>query len=291
MVGDRGDLESEGDHGVHQEARRAGSLEARSYAHPLAPDPSVSETHPTAYVDPDARLGANVHVGPFAVVESGVRIGAGSHVGPHVVLHRGSQLGENVRVDSHAEVGKQPLRAARSATTADAVLPPAQISAGCLIGTGAVLYAGCVVGPRVLVADYATIRERVSVGDETIIGRGVAVENDCTIGARCKLETNAYVAAFSTVEDDVFIAPGVLTSNDNFMGRTEERKKHFRGAILRRGARLGVGAVILPGREVNAEAVVAAGAVLTRDAEAGRVHLGVPAQALRDVPPEQRLDA
>lgn len=244
---------------------------------------------PTAQVDPSAEIGTGTEIGHFAVVGPGVRIGVRCRIGHHVVLHAETVLGEGVRVDDHAVVGKLPLRAARSQTTSAAPLPPAEVGDGSLIGTGAVLYRGCRIGKGVLVADYATVRERVVVGDETIVGRGVAIENDSAVGARVKLETNAYVTAFSTIEDDVFVAPGVLTSNDNFMGRTEERKKHFGGPTVRRGARLGVGAVLLPGKEVPEEAVVAAGAVLTRDAEGGRVHVGVPARAVRPVPPEQRL--
>jgi UDP-3-O-[3-hydroxymyristoyl] glucosamine N-acyltransferase len=244
---------------------------------------------PTAQVHPTARLGGAVSVGHFCVIEAGVTVGDGARIGHHVVLHTGSHLGAGVRVDDHAVVGKQPMRAARSATTRPDPPPPAEVGAGSLIGTGAVLYAGCRIGCRALVADHATVRERVTIGDETIVGRGVAIENDCAVGARCKLETNAYVTAFSTVEDDVFVAPGVLTSNDNFMGRTEERREHFGGPTVRRGARLGVGAVLLPGKEVAEEAVIAAGAVLTRDAEAGQVHVGVPARVARPVPPEQRL--
>lgn len=245
---------------------------------------------PTAVVHPNARLGAGVAVGHFCVIEDGVAVGDRARIGHHVVLHAGSRLGASVRVDDHAVIGKQPMRAARSATTRAEPLSPAEVGEGSLVGTGAVLYAGCRIGRHALVADYATVRERVTVGDETIVGRGVAVENDCTVGTRCKLETNAYVAAFSTIEDDVFVAPGVLTSNDRFMGRTEARKRHFGGPTVRRGARLGVGAVLLPGKEVAEEAVVAAGAVLTRDAEAGQVHIGVPARAVRAVPPEQRLE-
>ncbi len=244
---------------------------------------------PTAQIDPSARVAADAQIGHFAVVSAGVEIGTGARVGHHAVIHADSAIGAGVRVDDHAVIGKLPMRAALSAITTDAPLPPATVAQDCIIGTGAVLYRGCDIAPRVLIADYATVRERVSVGTETIIGRGVAIESDTTIGARCKLETNAYITAFSIVEDDVFVAPGVLTSNDNFMGRTEERKKHFRGPRIRRGARLGVGAVILPGREVPAEAVVAAGAVLTRDADAGQVHLGAPARPVRPVAPEQLL--
>lgn len=245
---------------------------------------------PTAQVHPTARLAEDVVVGHFSVIGPGVSIGAGSQVGHHVVIHEGTTLGAGARVDDHATLGKQPMRAARSATTEVKTQPPALLGEGVIIGTGAVVYAGCRVGARVLIADLATVREEVEIGEATIVGRGVAIENGCAVGARCKLETNAYITAYSTIEDDVFVAPGVLTSNDRFLGRTEERFAHFGGPVVRRGGRLGVGAVLLPGTEVGEEAVVAAGAVLTRDAEAGQVHLGVPARAVRPVPPEQRLD-
>lgn len=251
---------------------------------------SDSRIAPTAQIDPTAALGDDVEIGHFTVVGPDVQIGGGSQIGHHVVLHAGTVLGDGVRVDDHATVGKQPMRAARSATTAHGDQPPAVVGDGCLVGTGAVLYAGCRIAERVLIADLATVREDVTVGAGTIVGRGVAIENKSTVGARCKLETNAYITAYSTIEDDVFVAPGVLTSNDNYIGRTEARFAHFGGPTVRRGARLGVGAVLLPNREVAAEAVVAAGAVLTHDAEAGQIHVGVPARAVRPVPDEQRLD-
>ena len=243
---------------------------------------------PTAQIHPTARVAADAEVGHFSVVGADVTVGPGAVVGHHVVVHDGSQLAAGVRVDDHAVIGKRPMRARRSATTSAAPeLPPAVVGEDAIVGTGAVVYRGATLDPRVLVADFATVRERVSVGEETIVGRGVAIENDTAVGARCKLETNAYLTAYSTVEDDVFVAPGVLTSNDDFLGRTEARKAAFAGPTIRRSARLGVGAVVLPGREVEAEAVVGAGAVLTGPAAGGRVYVGVPARDVRAVAPEQ----
>ncbi|MBT8399902.1 MAG: N-acetyltransferase, partial [Rhodothermia bacterium] len=186
--------------------------------------------------------------------------------------------------------GKQPMKAAYSAVTGTKVHAPATIGDSCLIGANAVVYAGVMIGRGVLVADLASIREEVTVGDFTIVGRGVAIENKCTVGRYCKLETNAYIAAYSVVEDRCFVAPGVLTSNDNFLGRTEERFKHFKGVTVRRGGRLGVGAITLPGVEVRADGVVAAGAVLTRDADENTIYAGVPAARFRSVPEDQLLD-
>lgn len=241
-------------------------------------------------IDASARLGAGTIHGHFCVIGEGVEIGAGCVIGHHVVLHNGVSIGDHVRIDDHAVIGKQPMKAANSAVTNDQVHPPTVIGSRCLVGTGAVIYAGCSLGERVLVADLATIREEVSVGDFTIVGRGAAIENKCTIGRYCKLETNSYITAWSVLEDRVFVAPGVLTSNDNYIGRTEDRFRHFKGVTVRRGGRLGVGSVILPGREIGPDAVVAAGALLTRDAEAATVYAGMPAKPFRRVPDDQKLE-
>jgi serine O-acetyltransferase len=250
---------------------------------------SAPHIAPTAQVDPTALLGDDTVVGHFSVVAAGVRLGAGCRVGHFVVIHDDTVVGDRVRIDDHAVVGKLPMRAVRSATTTEGSLPAAVVGDDAIIGTSAILYRGCELGSRTMVADQATVRERVSVGAETIVGRGVAIESDCSVGARCKLETNAYITAYTVIEDDVFVAPGVLTSNDGFLGRTEERKKHFGGPHIRRGARLAVGAVVLPGREIAEEAVVGAGAVLTHHTDTARVYVGVPARPVRDVPPEQLL--
>jgi len=237
-----------------------------------------------------ARIGPDTKIGEYSVVEDDVVIGNNCQIGHHVVIHSGTRIGDRVRIDDQTSIGKLPMRAANSAVTRETELNPCRIEDGCIIGAGVVLYAGSVIGSNVLVADLASVRENVSIGDRTIIGRGVAVENECDIGRSCKLETNVYITAFSTIEDYVFVAPGVLTSNDNYMGRTQERFKHFKGVTVRRGGRLGVGSVILPGREVEADAVVAAGAVLTKDAPADAVVAGIPAREMKPVPDEQKLD-
>ncbi len=257
---------------------------------PHLQEPVTDTPSNRAHVHPSAQIGSGTALGYGSVVEAGVTIGTGCRIGHHVVIRAGSVIGNEVRVDDGASIGKQPMRAAASAVTSDLEVPPCHIGDGCMVGTHAVIYAGAALGEHVLVADLATIRENVTIGERTIVGRGVAVENFCTIGRRCKIETEAYITAHSVIEDFVFIAPGVLTSNDAFAGRTEERFKHFRGVTIRRGARLGVGATILPGIEIGADAMIAAGALLTRAAEPRMIYMGRPAHAVRPVPKNQLLD-
>ena len=105
-----------------------------------------------------------------------------------------------------------------------------------------------------------------------------------------KIQAEAYITAYSTLEEHVFIAPCVVTTNDNYMGRTEKRHASIKGPTIRRGARIGGGAILCPGVEIGEEAFVGAGAVVTKDVEPRMLVIGNPARVLRAVPEEELLD-
>ncbi|HYM81234.1 MAG TPA: DapH/DapD/GlmU-related protein [Candidatus Limnocylindria bacterium] len=237
-----------------------------------------------------AVLGSGTSLGEYCVVGANVRVGTGCKLGHGVVLHADTVIGNDVRIDDHASLGKLPMKAANSATTKEQELPPLKIGDLCIVGTGVVLYRGAAIDAKVLMADLCTVRENVTIGRGTIVGRGVTVENFCSVGRYCKLESECYITAYSTLEDRVFIAPGVVTSNDNFVGRTTERFKHFKGVTIRKGARVGAGSVLLPGITIEEDGLVAAGSVVTRDVPAGKIVMGQPARTWKDVPVEQRLE-
>ncbi|MEW5923923.1 MAG: DapH/DapD/GlmU-related protein [Candidatus Zixiibacteriota bacterium] len=241
-------------------------------------------------IDKSVKIGDGTTYGQFCVFDKDVTIGNSCRFGNNVVIHAGSRVGDNVRIDDGTVIGKYPMRAANSAVTRDQELPPTMIGSDCIMGTNVVIYRGAEIGRKVLVADLSTVRENVTIGDFTIVGRGVAIENFCKIGRYCKLETNVYITAYSELEDRVFVAPCVATSNDNYVGRTEERFKHFKGVIIKKGGRIGVNATILPGKTIGADGLIAAGALLTSDCPDKKIMAGVPAKQFRDVPDEQLLE-
>jgi acetyltransferase-like isoleucine patch superfamily enzyme len=216
-------------------------------------------------------------------------VAAEPEVHPTAIVYPGTKLGEGVKVLEHAVVGKQPSLSPRS-TAKREDLPPAEIGDGTIVSTGAVVFAGAKVGARVILGDQSCVRERVAVGDDVVIGRGSLVENDTTIGTMTKIQAEAYITAYSTLEDHVFIAPCVVTTNDNFMGRTERRHDLIKGPTIRRGARVGGGAILLPGVEIGEEAFVGAGAVVTRDVEPRMIVVGNPARVMRPVPADELLE-
>jgi acetyltransferase-like isoleucine patch superfamily enzyme len=212
-----------------------------------------------------------------------------AEVHPTATVYEGTVLGDGVRVMENAVVGKQPALGPRS-TAKREPLPPAQIGAGTIVSTGAIVFAGSTIGAGCILGDQSCIRERVEIADDVVVGRGSLVENDTTIGSGTRIQAEAYVTAYSTLEEDVFIAPCVVTTNDDFMGRTERRKELMKGPTIRRGARVGGGAILCPGIEVGEEGFVGAGAVVTKDVPARSVVVGNPARVLREVQQDELLE-
>lgn len=234
-------------------------------------------------------LDETVTIGHFNVIEENVEIGKNVTIGNHVTIYSGAKIGDDVRIADGAVLGKKPTPAKTSTVKLAADIPPLELGDGVTIGSNAVLYSGAKIGSNTLVADLASVRENVTIGDYCIVGRGVTVENYVTIGSRVKIQSNSYITAYTTLEDHVFIAPCVTTTNDNFMGRTEERFDKIKGAHVKRGARVGGASIILPGIVVEEETFVAAGALVTKDTEPKTVVKGLPAKFMKAVDERELL--
>ena len=218
-----------------------------------------------------------------------VTIGADVVFGANVIVFADTVIGDGCFVQDNAVLGKVPSLSPTS-TAKRGELAPLVLGAGCVISTGAVVYRGTTLGPGCILGDYAGVRERCTLGEKVVVGRGSVVENDTTIGDFTKIQTDVYITAYMTIEERCFIAPCVQTTNDNFMGRTEKRHKLIKGATIRRGARVGGGAVLCPAIEIGEEAFIAAGAVVTKNAPARKLLMGVPARVVRDVYEDELLE-
>jgi acetyltransferase-like isoleucine patch superfamily enzyme len=222
------------------------------------------------------------------VLGRGVQIGDGVLFGAHVVVHDGTQIGAGCVIEHGAVLGKSP-RLARSSNAPRAELSPLRIGSRVTVCAGAVLYAGTEIGDEAIIGDQVQVRERATIGTRTVVGRAAGVDNDVRIGDRVKIQSQVYVTAYSVVEDDVFLGPGASTTNDDTMSR-HGPEYTLRGPTIRRAARIGGSAVLVPGVEVGEEAFVAAGAVVTKDVPPRGFVVGVPARQVRDVSDEELLE-
>ncbi|MBG9544695.1 UDP-3-O-(3-hydroxymyristoyl) glucosamine N-acyltransferase [Cytobacillus firmus] len=241
------------------------------------------------FIDPTVQTDSSVKVGYYSVIEKDVKLGKNVIIGNRVTIHEGTVIGDNTTIADGAVVGKPPKPAKTSTVKLSDSIPALEVGEDVTIGANCVIYRGAKIGSSTLIADLASVRENVEIGNYVIVGRGVTVENYVTIGDRTKIQSNSYITAYTTLEEQVFIAPCVTTTNDNFMGRTEERFDKIKGAIVKKGARVGGASIILPGITIEEETFVAAGALVTKNTGAKTLVKGVPAKYVKDVDERELL--
>jgi UDP-2-acetamido-3-amino-2,3-dideoxy-glucuronate N-acetyltransferase len=125
------------------------------------------------------------------------------------------------------------------------------------------------------------------IGDGTRIGSFVEIQRNAVVGNRCKISSHTFICEGVTIEDEVFIGHGVMFTNDRHPRATKEDGALQTDAdwtclptLVKRGASVGSGAVILCGVTIGERALVGAGAVVTKDVPPGAVVAGVPARLL-----------
>ncbi|MBC5636355.1 N-acetyltransferase [Ornithinibacillus hominis] len=224
-----------------------------------------------------AVIGGNVKLGEHVIIEENVRIGDNVVIGNHVVIKSGTRIGDNVTVEDLSVLGKLPASNNKMARKPNLSAPLLEIHDQVTIGCNTVLYSGSVICQGVFIGDLASIRENVKIGEESIVGRNVMVETNTEIGKRVTVQTGTYITADMVIEDEVFIGPCCSTSNDKYMGR---RNYPHKGPIIKKGARIGNNATLLPGIVIGIGGVVGAGAVVTKDVLDYKVVVGNPARAL-----------
>jgi UDP-N-acetylglucosamine acyltransferase len=152
-----------------------------------------SRFHPTAVIDPGARLGPDVQIGPYVVIEADVEVGDGSRILAHAVLKTGLRLGSRVRVHEGAVLGGTPQD---------------------LKYQGAESYVE--VGDDSVIREHATIHRSARPGGSTRIGRGAFlmsgshVAHDCELGDEVILANFSALAGHVRIERRAFISGGVV---------------------------------------------------------------------------------
>lgn len=125
------------------------------------------------------------------------------------------------------------------------------------------------------------------IGPGTRIGAFVEIQKGAAIGSRCKLSSHSFVCEGVVIEDEVFVGHGVMFTNDRYPQAANDDGTAKRdgdwpllATRVERRASIGSNATILPGITIGAGALVAAGAVVTRDVPAGAIVAGVPARVI-----------
>lgn len=204
----------------------------------------------------------------------------------NVILYNEPLIGKNVEIQDFVVIGKDGSRKALRKT---------KIGENSKICTGAIIYNGVKIGKNCLIGDQARIRENCVIGDKTVIGSHACIENNAEIGKYVLIETQAHITAYIKIEDYVFISAHVTTTNDKFMAHPLKFRKGLKGkvelcgGVIKRGARIGAGAEILPGLTIGEEAKIGAGSVVTKDVPPYTIVYKTPARQIRRVDENELL--
>jgi acetyltransferase-like isoleucine patch superfamily enzyme len=140
------------------------------------------------------------------------------------------------------------------------------------------------LGSNVTVGPFTNLYGCV-IADDTRIGPFVEIQRGVVVGARCKLQSHSFVCSGVTIEDEVFVGHGVMFINDKFPAATTDSGMLKTDAdwellpiVVERGATLGSGVIVLGGVRIGRDALIGAGAVVTRDVAPGELVVGVPAR-------------
>lgn len=227
-------------------------------------------------------IGENVSIGAFCVISKNVTIGNNVVIHPGVVVAPGVVLEDEVEVFSGAVLGKEP-KGAGALARKPVFSPTVRIGRGSSVGPHAVIYYDVVIGEQTLIGDGASIREKCSVGDGCIVSRYVTVNYNTSIGNRTKIMDMTHITGNCVIGDDVFISTGVKTVNDNAIGRSGYSDETILGPRIENGAAVGAGATLLPGVVIGQNAIVGAGAVVTKNVAPHTLVMGAPARFVRSL--------
>lgn len=186
---------------------------------------------------------------------------------PHV------RFGEGTIVQPFCVVGIRPAKS--ESENCDTV-----IGAQSLLRSHTVIYAGNVIGAHFQTGHHVMIRESNVIGDDVSVGTGSVIEHHVKIGDRVRIHSQAFIPEYSTLEEECWIGPNVVFTNA-LHPLCPEVKKCMKGPTIRRGAKIGANAVLLPDIVIGENVLIGAGSVVVANVPDNVVVAGNPARVIK----------
>lgn len=227
----------------------------------------------------EIKIGFNTIIMDSCIIEDDVSIGHNCILYPHTQIKKGTEVQDNI------VIGKQPKSLSIS-TFKTAERSNTVIGENSLICTSSIIYAGVHLGEGNILGDGSIIREGSRLGDYVKVGNKSIICFDCQIGNHVSIQMGAIVAEKSEIEDYVFIGPKVSMNLDRFMGRKGNPLDPIK---IRRGAAIGSSCVLLPGVEIGANVLVAAGSIINKSLEGNFVYIGNPLRKFRKIASDELI--
>lgn len=185
----------------------------------------------------------------------------------------GVEIGNGSIVEDYCVIGAPPRgkKAGELETT---------IGPGAILRSHTVVYAGNRIGENFQTGNKVNIRESNEIGNNVSVGTLSVIEHHVRIGNNVRMHSQVFVPEYTVIEDDAWLGPSVVVTNAKYP-LSKDVKETLAGPVIRKGAKIGANATILPGVVIGVNSLVGAGSVVTRDVPDNAVVAGNPAKLIK----------
>lgn len=233
------------------------------------------KTGTNCIVSSSAVFGQNVIIGHNCIIEDNVILGDNVYIDHNTIIRSDVKIGENTFIGANCIIGEELM---------DFCIDrkyhkhPLEIGKDSIIRSGSIIYGDSQIGDNFQTGHQVTIREKSKIGNYVSIGTLSDIQGNCEIGNYVRLHSNVHIGQLSCIEDFVWIFPYVVLTND-----PTPPSEDFLGVTVRAFAIIATGAVIMPGIEIQNDALVGAGAIVTKDVLQYAVVAGNPGKQIADI--------
>ncbi len=150
------------------------------------------------------------------------------------------------------------------------------------IRTHTVIYAGSVIGDRFQSGHGAVIRENCRIGNDVSVGTGAVLERDVVMHDHARVHSQAFIGETTVLEQGAWVGPHAVVTNV-LHPLCPRAKECLKGAVIRKGAKIGANVTILPDIEIGENSLVGAGSVVVKDVPPNVVVAGSPARIVKEI--------
>ena len=217
-----------------------------------------------------AKIGQNVVIREGVIIEDNVTVGDNCYIDYGAIIKENVTLGENSFVGAQCILGEFLYDFFEKRENH---IHPLTIGPRALIRSGSILYGGSTIGTNFQTGHRATIREKTKIGNHVSVGTLSDIQGDCQIGNYVRIHSNVFMASKCKIGDYVWIFPHVVLTDD-----PTPPSETLKGAEIESFACICARSVLLPGIHIGQDALVAAGANVTKDVPDYAVVMGNPAK-------------
>ncbi len=200
-------------------------------------------------------------------------------IGYNAIILGKTRLSRNVFIGDHAIIG-YPIRKRikeRGEKLEYLDTEGAFIGENTIIRSHSIIYEKVTIKENVETGHNILVREETFIGRGSLIGTGTVIDGYVRIGENVRIETGVYIPPKTVIGNNVFLGPRMVFTNDKY-----PVSKKLVGCIVEDDVAIGANATIIAGVKIGRGAIVASGAVVTKDVPAYKVVAGVPARIIGD---------